>query len=175
MNNHNKFQDAHSELMDFCMRCEKDKKAECGQDPTECDDLRRELRRLYFENLYPFHPCRECLVRPSCQGNGDCDDYWFYYHSRNIADCELTDNVAYFTSDRSPFIRGHRLSITEEYINSDPRLKKIIDFDVTAKYIAEMKSSAYYHELLETVRQYREYSAYVEENRGESSFKEEFF
>ena len=173
--NRNNFQMVHYELVEFCNKCQSSEKFTCDQINVECDKLSSKLKELYYEKLYPFHPCGRCLVRVPCQGSGDCKDYWFYYHSRDIADCELTDNVAYFTSDRSPFIRGHRLAITEDYINSDPRLKKIVDFDVTAKYITEMKNSAYYEELLETVRQYLEYCAYVENNRGESSFVDGFF
>jgi hypothetical protein len=170
----NKFQAAHYELVEFCNKCHSIEKVTCDQINVECDKLNLKLKKLYYEKLYPFHPCGKCLVRPVGCGNS-CDEYWFYYHSRDIADCELKDNVAFFTSDRSPFIRGHRLAITREYINSDPRLKKIIDFDVTEKYIAEMKNSSYYFELLETVRLYLEYRDYVDENRGERSFIEEFF
>jgi hypothetical protein len=166
---------AHNELVGFCIKCQSSEKPTCDQVSATCDELNMKMKELYYEKLYPFHPCGKCLVRVPCQGRGDCKDYWFYYHSRDIADCELTNNVAYFTSDRSPFIRGHRLAITREYINSDTRLKKIVDFDVTAKYIAEMKNSSYYHDLLDTVRQYREYRDYVEDNRGEHSFIEDFF
>ena len=133
------------------------------------------MKKLYYEKLYPFHPCGKCLVRSSCQGKVECEDYWFYYHSRHIANCELIDNVAFFTSDKNPFISGHRLAITREYINSDPRLKKIVDFDVTEKYITEMRNSTYYYKLLDTVKQYIEYCAYAEDNRGKKFFKDEFF
>jgi hypothetical protein len=171
----NKFQAAHYELVEFCNECQSSEKDKCDQINVECDKLNSKLKELYYEKLYPFHPCGRCLVRVPCQGSGDCKDYWFYYHSRHTAECELTDNVAYYTSDKKPFISGHRLAITEEYINSDPRLKKIIDFDVTEKYITEMKNSFYYNHLLDTVRQYLEYCVYAEENRGQRFFKVEFF
>jgi hypothetical protein len=171
----NKFQAAHYELIEFCQKCQSSEKAICDPVNVECDKFNQRLKKLYYEELYPFHPCGKCLVRASCQGGNNCDEYWFYYHSRNIANCELIDNVTYFTSDRSPFISGHRLAITREYINSDPRLKKIVDFDVTEKYISEIKNSTIYNDLLDTVRQYLEYSAYVADNRGERSFAEGFF
>jgi len=174
MNDNNKYKAAHDELMEFCEKCQSDEKATCDQLGVGCGNLDRRLKKLYYEKLYPFHPCAKCLVRPVGCGN-QCDDYWFYYHSRSIANCELIDNVTFFTSDRSPFISGHRLAITKEYINSDPRIKKIVDFDVTAKYTAEMKNSAYYCDLLDTVRQYLEYCDYAEDNRGETSFMEDFF
>jgi hypothetical protein len=171
----NKFRAAHYELVGFCNKCQSDEKVTCDQINATCDKLNWRIKELYYEKLYPFHPCGMCLVRGSCQGKFSCDEYWFYYHSRDIANCELTDNVSFFTSDRSPFISGHRLAITREYINSDPRLKKIIDFDVTEKYITEMKNSVYFNQLLDTVRQYLEYCAFAESNRGQRFFKDEFF
>ena len=65
--------------------------------------------------------------------------------------------------------------ITKEYINSDLRLKKEVDFDVTEKYITEMKSSAYYTELLDTVRQYQEYCDLADQFPDESFFNREFY
>jgi hypothetical protein len=50
-----------------------------------------------------------------------------------------------------------------------------VDLDVTEKYITEIKNSTIYYDLLDTVRQYLEYCAYVEDNRGENSFVEGFF
>ena len=171
----NKFQAAHYELVEFCNECKSSGKHTCDQIALECEKLGSKLKELYYEKLYPFHPCRKCLDCSSFQYPTKCDDYWFYNHSRYIASCELTDNVVYFTSDKSPFISGHKLAITREYINSDPRLKKIVDFDVTAHYITEIKSSEYYYNLLETVRQYLEYCNYVEDNQEEKTFFDEFF
>ncbi|BBO76178.1 hypothetical protein DSCW_35950 [Desulfosarcina widdelii] len=176
MNYNNKFMTAHDELVNFCRKCEKDGKKTCEWIGVGCKKFKGELERLYYEKLYPFHPCtEECLPLPACQRKRHCDEYWFFIHSRCTAENELKDLVSFYASDKSPLIGGPRLVITKEYINSDPRLKKEVDFDVTEKYITEMKSSAYYTELLDTVRQYQEYCDLADQFPDESFFNHEFY
>ena len=175
MCNINKFLNAHIELMDFCMRCEKDGKKTCNQDVTKCDDLKVKLKRLYLEKLYPFHPCRKCLVRGSCAKENECGDYLFFAHSRLVADCELNYDVVFFSSDKCPIIRNHRLAITREYWNSNPDWEELIDFDFTKKYITEIKDSIYYSDLLDIAKKYCEYCTYAEYKMFERFFKYEFF
>lgn len=171
----NKFRDAHNELMDFCMKCEKDEKAKCDQDITECDDLKLKLNRLYFEKLYPFHPCRKCLVRATCLKEKECGDYLIYVHSRLVADCKFNFKIVFFSSDKYPILMAPRLEITRDYWNQNPGWEELIDFDFTKKYITEIKNSIHYSKLLNIAKEYREYCAFANYMGREKFFEEEFF
>ncbi|WP_419657528.1 uncharacterized protein Dvar_66740 [Desulfosarcina variabilis str. Montpellier] len=84
--------------------------------------------------------------------------YKYQNYMRLIAECEIKGFSVYFSKDRTPFIMGPKELITDDYINSDERLKRIVDLQYTENIIAEVKRESSYPHLLDAVRQYLEYN-----------------
>jgi hypothetical protein len=178
-NENNKFQIAHNEMMKFCNNCQSKEKKECDRFEIICGKYKEQLYRIYYEDLYPFHACSECIMRELSRGEKDCGqycaNYWYRDHMRHIADCEIKGFAVYFSKDRTPFIAGPESLITDEYIRSDKRLKKIVNIYFTENIIAEVKRESFYPDVLNTVRQYREYCDDLIKTVSKISFKTEFF
>jgi hypothetical protein len=139
----NKFKMAHSELVEFCNNCQSEKKNECKKYENTCGIYKKQLYRIYYEKLYSFHACSECVMRQLSGSEKHCGEYcanyWYHDHMRWIADCEIKGYTVYFSKYRTPFMSGPASLITDEYINSDERLKKIVNIYFTKNIIAEVK------------------------------------
>ena len=175
-NNHNKFQIAHSELVKFCEQCTLSERIACGTYPEKCREFSDKFDELYYTTLYPFHPCKKCLaisggnIKPCA-----CSAYWHFCYSRWVAECEINNNVVFFTKERIPIFSGPAYLITEEYLKSEKFFREVVDFQVTADYIAEIKSEPIYSKILSTVRQYLEYAAIYSNDDDKTEFIEEFY
>jgi hypothetical protein len=175
-NNHNKFQITHNELVKFCGQCTLTKEVNCGGYDEKCREFSNKFDELYYTTLYPFHPCKECLaissgsIKPCA-----CSAYWHFCRMRLVAECEIKNNVVFFTGEKIQIVCGPADLITEEYLKSNSFFRKAVDFQVTAAYIAEIKSEPIYSELLSTVKQYLEYAAIHSNDDGKDEFIEEFY
>ena len=74
----------------FCAECESRESDKCSIKEKSCSKFEAEYKNLYFELLYPQHPCRFCIVRPTCNVNGRCEEYRRHQNMRNIANSDLT-------------------------------------------------------------------------------------
>ena len=172
----NKFELVHNSLIEFCNKCSSDKKNDCEKYNKRCASYSIEYKNLYYSILYPFHPCRKCLTRAMCGiGREDCREYWHYYRVRLVADCEIKDNVVFFSKEKIQIITGHKDLITEEYIKSVEFFRNHVDLEVTKNYIDEIKNEPYYPEVLLTVRQYLVYYRNHKEKKRRKNFIEDFF
>ena len=171
----NKFESVHNALIEFCNKCSSVKKNRCDRYDKRCVNYSIEYKELFYNILYPFHLCKECLVRPVCVGGQDCKKYWHYYRVRLVADCEIKDNVVFFSKEKIQMIVGHRDLITEEYIKSVEFFRNNVDFEITKNYIDEIKNEPYYPEVLLTVWQYLKYCRNHKDKKRRKNFIEEFF
>ncbi len=91
MNNksENKFQIIADRMEAYCAKCEFKESEQCLIEEKSCAKFESKYRELCFELLYPQHPCRFCIVRPTCDVNGRCEDYKCHQNMRNIANSEL--------------------------------------------------------------------------------------
>jgi hypothetical protein len=94
---------------------------------------------------------------------------------RLVAECEIKNNVVFFSGEKIQVVSGPADLITEEYLKSVNFFRKTVDFQVTADYIAEIKSEPIYSEVLLTVRQYFEYCSIHENDNGKTEFIEKFY
>ncbi len=85
----NKFQIVADRMETYCAECEFRKSGQCLIEERSCDRFEAKYRELYFELLYPKHPCRFCIVRPSCDVSSRCEDYRRHQNMRKIAKSEL--------------------------------------------------------------------------------------
>ena len=90
---------------------------------------------------------------------------------RVIAEREIEGCSIYFSKDRTPFISGPKELITDDYVKSDERLKKIVNLNFTKNIISEVKRESFCPDLLDTVRQYLEYFADVDEDSNNIIWK----
>ena len=109
MRNNNKFWAAHNELMDLCKKCQSNGKAKCDQIGNRCNKFERKLAHLHYEKLYPFDPCKECLVRPRC--SSECEEYQRYFQVVQYTDIEVRGYSACFTKDNTPFIAAMKAEV----------------------------------------------------------------
>lgn len=173
----NKFEIAHNELIEFCNKCSLSKKTDCGGYDEKCREFSNKFGELYYANLYPFHPCNKCLPIVDCSSSKPCacNAYWHFCYSRWVAECEIRNNVVFFSKEKIPIVSGPADLITEEYLKSENFFRKVVDFQITADYIAEIKSESIYSEILSTVRQYLEYAARHSNDDDKTEFIEEFY
>jgi len=175
--NRNNFEIVHKELIDFCEECTLSKKANCSKYDEKCTEYSNRYDDLYYSTLYPFHPCKKCLAIGNCGSSkpSECNKYWHFCRMRLVAECEIKNNVVYFSKEKLQMVCGPADLITEEYLKSNSFFRKAVDFRITADYIAEIKREPIYSELLSTVRQYLEYCLIHEQNSDETEFVEEFY
>ena len=175
--NRNSFEIAHKELIEFCEECTLSKKANCSKYAERCREFSYKFNELYYTTLYPFHPCKKCLAIGDCGSSKPCacTSYWHFCRMRLVAECEIKNNVVFFSGEKIQMVCGPADLITKEYLKSDNFFGKAVDFQVTADYIAEIKSEPIYPELLSTVRQYIEYCSIHENDNGKTNFREEFY
>ena len=176
-NNLNKFEIAHNELKYFCEQCTSNKKTDCSKYDEKCREFSKKFDEHYYANLYPFHPCKACQldVRWKNSNPCECDAYWHFCRMRFIAECEIKKNAVFFTKEKVQIVCGPIDLITEECLKTDNFFSETVDFQVTADYIAEIKSELIYSEILSTVRQYLEYAEIHSNDEGETEFIEEFY
>ena len=175
--NRNNFEIVHKELIDFCEECTLIKKANCSKYDEKCTEYSNRYDDLYYSTLYPFHPCKKCLAIGDCSISkpSECNTYWHFCRMRLVAECEIKNNVVYFSKEKLQMVCGPADLITEEYLKSNSFFRKAVDFRVTADYIAEIKREPIYSELLSTVRQYLEYCLIHKQDSDETEFVEEFY
>jgi len=175
--NRNNFEIVHKELIEFCEECTLSKKANCSKYDEKCTEYSNRYDDLYYSTLYPFHPCKKCLAIGNCGSSkpSECNKYWHFCRMRLVAECEIKNNVVYFSKEKLQMVCGPADLITEEYLKSNSFFRKAVDFRVTADYIAEIKREPIYSELLSTVRQYLEYCLIHEQDSDETEFVEEFY
>lgn len=175
--NRNNFEIVHKELIEFCEECTLSKKANCSKYDEKCTEYSNRYDDLYYSTLYPFHPCKKCPAIGNCGSSkpGECNAYWHFCRMRLIAECEIKNNVVFFSREKIQMVCGPADLITEEYLKSNSFFRKAVDFRVTADYIAEIKREPIYSELLSTVRQYLEYCLIHEQDSDETEFVEEFY
>ena len=176
-NNHNKFETVHNYLIEFCDKCKLSKKANCILYDHKCSEFSEKYTEFYYNILYPFHPCKECLAIDDSISTKPCacNAYWHFCRMRLVAECEIKNNAVFFSRERIQMVCGPSDLITEEYLKSDSFFRNAVDFQVTADYIAEIKRDPIYSELLSTVRQYFEYRSNHEDDSGKTEFIEEFY
>ncbi len=66
-NENNKFEIAHNDLKKFCRECKLNKKANCDMYDNKCEEYSKKLHEYYYTVLYPYHPCKDCVVEPMCR------------------------------------------------------------------------------------------------------------
>ena len=175
--NRNNFEIVHKELIEFCDKCTLSKKANCSKYDEKCTEYSNRYDDLYYSTLYPFHPCKKCLAIGDCSNSkpSECNTYWHFCRMRLVAECEIKNNVVYFSKEKLQMVCGPADLITEEYLKSNSFFRKAVDFRITADYIAEIKREPIYSELLSTVRRYLEYCLIHEQNSDETEFVEKFY
>ncbi len=85
----NKFQIVEDRMEAYCAECGFRESDQCSIEEKSCSKFESKYDELYFELLYPHHPCRFCIVRPTCDVNGRCEEYKRHNNMRNIANSEL--------------------------------------------------------------------------------------
>ena len=145
INTENKFITAHNELIDLCNECRSKKDIQCQGFNGNCAIFTYKLKRLYYIRLYPFHPCKKCLVRPACDSKEGCPEYEKYDFMRTIADSEVG-----FFRDK-------------------------IDHEYEAKCILKIKRKPIYYNFLNDSWQYMEYCEEIRSQYSYISFASEFY
>lgn len=171
----NKFEMVHSKLIVYCEKCNLDKKKSCGLYNLNCTDFSRKFKNLYFNILYPFHPCKECPELGSCDTKEYCQDRYVYNHMRLVAECEIKNDAVYFSKHKIPVVAGPVDIITKEYLISVDYFRNNIDFEVTDEYTKRLKKEPFYADLLSTVRKYIEYCNKHRKADSDAEFIDEFF
>lgn len=129
----NKFEEAISELTRLCDKCEhKEEEIGCPHN-RGCDKFNAKFNEFNYGSLYPMHPCKECIVRPICVQQEQCDKYIHHENMKAVAESEL---------------RGHPNLI------SDEDLKQTI---FNGESIKDLKNDPDYPEILKTEKQRLEY------------------
>lgn len=92
MNNksQNKYQIVEDLMNVYCAECEFRESDQCLIEEKACSKFESKYRELYFELLYPKHPCRFCIVRPTCNEKSRCENFGRHQNMKNIANYELT-------------------------------------------------------------------------------------
>jgi hypothetical protein len=85
----NKFQIVEDRMEAFCAGCMSRESDRCLIQVKSCSKFESKYKELYFELLYPTHPCRFCIVRPICDERSRCEDYRRHQNLRNIANSEV--------------------------------------------------------------------------------------
>ncbi len=152
----NKFKKAHQYLEKYCKKCDSSFTGACLKNERPCE-FNPEKNTIYYENLYPFHPCKNCLVRSTCDDRKRCSDFNHYNNMESVAECELMEKLIYFTKNRIKLLESHPGLIKKENFLADDIHGDMIDVDFTKKYISEIKNDPDYEDILETERQYLEF------------------
>ena len=85
----NKYQVVEDLMKAYCAQCRFKESDQCAIKEKACSKFESKYRELSFEVLHPDHPCRTCIVRPTCDVNGRCEDYNCYKNMRKLADSEV--------------------------------------------------------------------------------------
>lgn len=86
----NKYQIVEDRMEACCAKCKLKESDQCLIMEKSCSKFESKYRELFFELLYPQHPCRFCIVRPICNVNGRCEEYRHHIDMRELAHCKLT-------------------------------------------------------------------------------------
>ncbi len=85
----NKYQTVEDLMKAYCAKCKFRESDQCLIEEKACSKFESKYHELNFELLYPQHPCRFCIVRPTCDGNSRCEDYKRHQNMRIIANSEV--------------------------------------------------------------------------------------
>ncbi len=73
----------------YCAKCKSRETDQCLMEEKSCGKFESKYNELYFEVLYPEHPCQFCIVRPACNERSRCEEFRRHQNMRNIAHSEL--------------------------------------------------------------------------------------
>ena len=85
----NKYQIIEDCMEAYCAECKSRESDQCLIGEKSCGKFESKYRELYFELLYPKHPCRFCIVRPTCNEKSRCEEFRRHQNMKNIAHSEL--------------------------------------------------------------------------------------
>ncbi len=71
----NKYQIVEDRMEAYCAECKSRESDQCLIGEKSCGKFESKYRELYFELLYPKHPCRFCIVRPTCNEKIRCEEF----------------------------------------------------------------------------------------------------
>jgi hypothetical protein len=163
MDPNNKFWVAHIELAEFCDECQSDEKTECDQVDRRCNELERKRTRLTFERLFPFVPCRQCLVRPMC--DSECEEIKHFHKELKFVFNELRGHSTYYAKCKSPLIKGPKHLLVKQDSESEELYRSLTDFEFTQSDIANLEAKPYFTDLTDIVCQYCEYREYIKKHQ----------
>jgi hypothetical protein len=84
----NKYQIVEDRMEAYCAECKSRETDQCLIEEKACTEFESKYNELYFELLYPEHPCRFCIVRPTCDERSRCEEFRRQQNMRNIANSE---------------------------------------------------------------------------------------
>ena len=85
----NKYQTVEDLMNAYCAKCKSRESDQCLIKEKACGKFESKYKDLYFELLYPQHPCRFCIVRPTCDERSRCEEFRRHQNMRNISNSEL--------------------------------------------------------------------------------------
>ncbi len=85
----NKYQTVEYLMKAYCAQCKSRETDQCLIEEKACGKFESKYNELCFELLYPQHPCRFCIVRPTCDERSRCEEFRRHQNMRNIAHSEL--------------------------------------------------------------------------------------
>lgn len=164
---------SHNKIIRFCEQCKSLKKSQCSKYDKDCAEYASYLREIYFNDLHPHHPCKECIVGVCCTAYY-CDTYYHYHRKRFVAECEIRGHVVFFSKEKLQIVAGSADFITKEYIETVEYFRTEIDFATTENYIRQIKSEADYEQILRNVYDRIKYDEFIKENDSAPEFKTDF-
>ena len=90
----NKYLVVEDRMETYCAECKSRESDQCLIEEKACGKFESKYRKLCFELMYPKHPCRFCIVRPTCNERSRCEDYRRHHDMRNIANSEVKGDEA---------------------------------------------------------------------------------
>ena len=85
----NKFQIIADRMEAYCAKCKLRESEQCLIEEKACGKFESKYRELCFELLYPQHPCRFCIVRPTGDERSRCEEFRRHNNMRNIANSDV--------------------------------------------------------------------------------------
>lgn len=121
----NEFEQAFYELSNLCKECKFKEEIDCIEMTHDCENYNKKFKRLYFDSLYPMHPCKVCLVRATCDDSVTCEEYNHHENMRDFAKLELQGHPNLISKEdlRQTTFNGERI----EDIKNDPSYEEILD------------------------------------------------
>ena len=83
-------------------------------------------------------PCKDCLVRATCDGGKRCDILDHYKNMKSVSKCELMGWQIYFSKNKIKLLESHPGLIKNEDFQKTDKHGDKIDVDYTKQYISEI-------------------------------------